>query len=136
MVTAFNDATGRVNPNFVNFGAGAIGSMILVPGLYTWDTGVTIGSDVIIAGLPTDTWIFQIAGTLSIAADVEVILAFGALASNIVWVVEDAVTANAGAHLEGVVLGQTSISLLTGASANSRLLAQTDVVLQKATVTN
>ncbi|KAJ7494811.1 ice-binding protein, partial [Mycena galericulata] len=136
MVTAFNDATGRVDPNFVNLGAGAIGSLILLPGLYTWDTGVTIGSDIIIAGLFTDTWIFQIAGTLSLAANVEVILVLGALSSNIVWVVTDAVTVNAGAHLEGVVLGQTSISLLTGATANSRLLAQTDVVLQKATVTN
>jgi len=65
-----------------------------------------------------------------------VVLAGGALSSNIVWVATGAVTAAAGAHLEGVVLGKTSITLLTGATANSRLLAQTAVALQKATVTN
>ena len=36
------------------------------------------------------------------AAGVKVILAGGALSKNIVWVVSSAVTANAGAHLEGM----------------------------------
>jgi len=81
-------------------------------------------------------WIFQVAGTLSVAAGVKVVLTGGALASNIVWVVSSSVNAGAGAHLEGVILGKTSITLATGATANSRLLAQTSVALQKATVTN
>ncbi|KAJ7513174.1 antifreeze protein [Mycena galericulata] len=136
MGTAFTDATGRVNPNFVNLASGAIGNLVLAPGLYKWGSAVTIGSDVTIAGAATDTWIFQVAGTLSIAAGKKMVLAGGALASNIVWVVTGEVTANAGAHIEGVVLGKTSINLLTGATANSRLLAQTAVALQKATVTN
>ncbi|KAJ7503244.1 antifreeze protein [Mycena galericulata] len=136
MGTAFTDANGRVNPEFNNLASGAIGNLVLAPGLYKWGTGVTIASDVTIAGAATDTWIFQIAGTLSMAAGAKVILTGGAVASNIVWVVSGAVTANAGAHIEGVVLGKTSISLLTGATANSRLLAQTDIALQKATVTN
>lgn len=79
-------------------------------------------------------WIFQVTGTLSIGAGQKVVLAGGALSSNIVWVVTGAVSAAAGAHLEGVILGQTSITLLTGATANSRLLAQTSVVLQKVCV--
>ena len=33
------------------------------------------------------------------------------------------------AHMEGVILSQTSITLGTGASANGRLLAQTAVTL-------
>ncbi|KAJ7503236.1 antifreeze protein [Mycena galericulata] len=136
MGTAFTDAAGRVNPNFVNLDAGAIGGLILLPGLYKWGSGVSIGSDVTISGAATDTWIFQIAGTLSIAAGAKMVLSGGAVASNIVWVVSGAVTADAASHIEGVVLGKTSISLLTRASANSRLLAQTDVVLQEATVNN
>ncbi|KAJ7924198.1 antifreeze protein [Mycena leptocephala] len=136
MGTAFTDANGRVNPTFNNLAGGAIGNLVLGPGLYKWSSGITIGSDVIIAGSATDTWIFQVAGTMSVAAGKKIVLAGGALASHIVWVVSGAVTANAGAHLEGVILGKTSISLLTGATANSRLLAQTAVTLQKATVTN
>ncbi|KAJ6551341.1 antifreeze protein [Mycena capillaripes] len=136
MGTAFTDATGRVNPNFSNLASGAIGGLILAPGLYKWTTGVTVGSDVTIAGGATDTWIFQISGTLSVAAAKKMVLAGGALASNIVWVVGGGVTIAAGAHVEGVILGKTSITLLTGATANSRLLAQTAVALQKATVNN
>jgi len=136
MGTAFTDATGRVNPNFSNLATGAIGGLILAPGLYKWTTAVSIGSSVTISGAATDTWIFQVAGGLSVAAGAKVLLAGGALASNIVWVVSGTVSVAAGAHIEGVVLGKTSITLLTGATANSRLLAQTSVALQKATVTN
>ncbi|KAI0046265.1 antifreeze protein [Auriscalpium vulgare] len=133
---AFNDATGRVNPNFLNLASGAIGGLTLAPGLYKWTTGVSIGSGVTIAGGATDTWIFQVAGTVTVAAAKKIVLTGGALASNIVWVVSGAVSVGAGAHVEGVILGKTSITLQTGATANSRLLAQTSVALQKATVTN
>ncbi|KAJ7927054.1 antifreeze protein [Mycena leptocephala] len=136
MGTAFTDATGRVNPNFSNLASGAIGGLILAPGLYKWTSAVSIGSDVTIAGGATDTWIFQVAGGLSVAAGKKMVLAGGALPSNIVWVVSGSVSAAAGAHIEGVILGKTSITLLTGATANSRLLAQTAVALQKATVNN
>jgi len=136
MGTAFTDATGRVNPNFNNLASGAIGGLVLGPGLYKFTSAVTIGADVTIAGAATDTWIFQVAGTLSVAAGKKMVLAGGALSSNIVWVVSSTVTAAAGAHLEGVILSKTSITLQTGATANSRLLAQTNVALQKATVTN
>ncbi|KAJ7663050.1 antifreeze protein [Mycena rosella] len=136
MGTAFTDATGRVNPDFSNLASGAIGGLILAPGLYKWTSGVSIGSDVTIAGGATDTWIFQVSGTLTIAAAKKMVLAGGALATNIVWVVAGAVTAGAGSHIEGVILGKTSITLQTGTTANSRLLSQTFVALQKATVTN
>jgi hypothetical protein len=136
MGTAFTDATGRVNPNFSNLATGAIGGLILAPGLYKWTTGVSIGSDITITGGATDTWIFQVAGTLTIAAGKSMTLAGGALASNIVWVVAGSVTAAAGSHIEGVILGKTSITLETGTTANSRLLGQTFVALQKSTVNN
>ncbi|KAJ7701108.1 antifreeze protein [Mycena rosella] len=141
MGTAFTDATGRVNPTSailreVGTQTGAIGGLVLGPGLYKWTSGVSIGSDVTIAGGATDTWIFQVSGTLTIAAAKKMVLAGGALAKNIVWVVTGAVTASAGSHLEGVILGKTSITLQTGTTANSRLLSQTSVALQKATVTN
>ncbi|KAJ7850163.1 antifreeze protein [Mycena olivaceomarginata] len=136
MGTAFTDATGRVNPNFNNLASGAIGGLILVPGLYKWTTGVSIGSDVTIFGSATDTWIFQVTGTLTIATGKKIVLAGGALAENIVWVVTGGVTAGAGSHVEGVILSKTTITLQTGSTANSRLLAQTFVALQKATVNN
>jgi len=134
--TAITDAIGRGSPNFTNLANGAIGGLILAPGLYKWTSAVTIGSDITISGGPTDTWIFQVTGTLSLASTHKMVLVGGALSRNIVWVVTGAVTAAAGAHLEGVILGETAITLQTGATANSRLLSQTSVALQQATVTN
>jgi len=135
MGTAFTDAAGRVNPNFINLANGAIGGLILLPGLYKWTGAVSASEDFTILGLlPTDTWIFQVAGTFSIAAGKRAILLGGALNKNIVWVVSGSVSAGAGSHLEGVILGKTSVTLVTGATLNGRILTQTAVALQKATV--
>jgi hypothetical protein len=79
-------------------------------------------------------WIFQITGELGLTAGVKTILSGGALASNIVWAVSESVTLSANSHLEGVVLGKTSITTDTGSSINGRLLAQTNVALQSVSV--
>jgi hypothetical protein len=136
MLTAYSDAAGRITPDFTAHGAGEIGSLTLAPGLYNWTSSVTIGSDVTINGGANDTWIFQVAGDLSISSGVNSILSGGAQAKNIVWQVSGTVTMEAGAHFEGIVLSQTAITLNTGASINGRLLAQTQVDLDQATVTN
>jgi len=134
METAFTDATGRVDPDFTNLASGSIGSSILFPGLYKWTGAVSASADFFIVGSSTDTWIFQIADTFSIAAGTKAVLIGGALNKNIVWVVSGTVAAGAGSHLEGVILGKTSVTLVTGATLNGRILAQTAVALQKATV--
>ncbi|KAJ6526477.1 antifreeze protein [Mycena vulgaris] len=136
MHTAYTDAMGRTPPNFLNLGSGAIGGLILTPGLYHWNSGVTISSDVTIAGGATDTWIFQVTGTLIMANAIHITLTGGALPKNIVWVVTGAVTTGTTSLFQGVILGKTGITLKTGATANSRLLAQTAVALQQATVNN
>ncbi|KAJ6448217.1 hypothetical protein C8R45DRAFT_948125 [Mycena sanguinolenta] len=90
-------------------------------GLYKWTRAVSIGSNVTISGGVTDseaaqegteTWIFQVSGVLSVTPGTKVVLVGGAI------------TAATSAHLKGIVLGKTSITLLTGATANSRLLSR------------
>ncbi len=135
MQTAYTDAAGRLFPNFTELGAGQIGGLTLAPGLYKWSTPVLISTDVTLSGGPNDVWIFQIAGTLKEASATKVILQGGALAKNIFWQVSGTVALGTTAHFEGVILGKTLISLKTGASANSRLLAQTAVTLQMNAVT-
>lgn len=132
--TAYLDAAGRLNPNFIGLGAGAIGGLVLVPGLYKWTTGVSVLADVTISGLATDVWIFQIAGALTVA-DAKKVILVGALAKNIFWQTAGGVTIGAGAHFEGIILSKTVAVLQTGASMNGRVLAQTAVTLQKAIVT-
>ncbi len=135
MQTAYTDAAGRTLPNFTELGAGEIGGLTLVPGLYKWGTGVSISTDVTLSGGPNDVWIFQIAGGITMAATKNVILAGGALPQNIFWQTFGAVAIGTTAHFEGIVLSQTAINVGTGASVNGRLLAQTAVTLQQNAIT-
>jgi hypothetical protein len=135
MQTAYTDAAGRTNPDFLNLGAGNIGGKTLTPGLYKWTTALNIPTDITISGSPTDVFIFQIAGTLKLSSAVRMTLTGGVQAKNIFWVVSDAVTCGTTSHFEGNILGMTGINLQTKATINGRLLAQTAVTLQMNAVT-
>lgn len=137
MGLAYTDAAGRATTDSANIekGAGKIGGLTLNPGVYKWSSDVSISSDVTLSGDENATWILQIAGALSQASDVNVILIGGAKAENIVWQVADGVTIGTNASFHGVILSKTLIAVNTGASVNGRLLAQTAVTLQKNTIT-
>jgi hypothetical protein len=134
MMTAFNDAAGRLSPDHTELASGNLGGLTLPPGLYKWSSTVGIPSNVTLSGGASDTWIFQIAGGITQAAGARVVLAGGALPQNVVWQVSGVVDLGTAAHMEGVILSQTSITLKTGATANGRLLAQTAVTLAGNTV--
>ena len=135
MRSAYTDAAGRPTPDVLNLGTGEIGGKTILPGLYKWTTAVTVSSDVIISGGPTDVWIFQIPGNLTMNPAKNITLAGGAKARNIFWQVAGAVDMGTTAHFEGIVLSKTSITMGTGASINGRLLAQTAVDLDQNAVT-
>jgi len=132
---AYDDAAGRVFPDFTELGAGEIGGLTLEPGLYNWSSALLLSTDVTLSGGPDDIWIFQVAGTLNQANGKRITLAGGALPKNIFWQVAGAVTIGTTAHFEGVILAKTMIAVNTGASVNGRLLAQTAVTLQMNAVT-
>ena len=135
MQTAYLDAAGRVRPDFTELGTGEIGGLTLKPGLYKWGTDVKISTDVTLTGSSTDVFIFQIAGGIKQASATRVNLTGGVLAKNVFWQAADVVTIGTTAHFEGVVLAKTLVAVKTGATINGRLLAQTEVTLQKNTVT-
>ncbi|HEX2674060.1 MAG TPA: ice-binding family protein, partial [Polyangiaceae bacterium] len=135
MLTAYTDAAGRPTPNFLNLGSGTIDGLTLVPGLYNWQSSLTIPSNVTLAGAANDVWIFQISGDLKLSAGKAMTLSGGARAKNIFWQVTGAVDFGTTSHAEGIVLCKTAITLGTGASINGRLLAQTAVNIAGSTVT-
>ena len=135
MQTAYTDAAGRSNPDFINLGAGDIGGKTLTPGLYKWTSAIIIPTNITISGGPDDVWIFQVAGTLNMSSAVRITLSGGAQAKNIYWQTAGAVTLGTTSHFEGIILGKTGINLQTGASINGRTLAQTAVTLQMNAVT-
>ncbi len=135
MLTAYNDAKNRTAATgaFLDAGtAGEIGGLTLAPGVYTWVTNpnVAITMNVTLTGTATDVWIFQIPGTLNQAVATSVILGSNAKAKNIFWQVAGGVTLGTTAHMEGVILSGTAITLGTDATANSRLLAQSAVTFR------
>jgi len=134
MQAAYTDAAGRINPDYLDLGAGSVGGLTLTPGLYKFTSAVIIPTDVTISGGPNDIFIFQVAGTLKMSSAVQVILEGGVQAKNIFWVTSGAVTFGTTSHFEGNILSQTGINLQTGASINGRMLAQTAVTLQMNTV--
>jgi hypothetical protein len=144
MEAAYTDAAGRVNPDAarINLGGGILGGAFpgsatdpLTPGVYTFGTSVIIGADIVFKGSDTDIFIIQMTGDLMQNAHTGVILEDGALAKNIFWQVAGEVVVGPGAHLEGILLVQTSVLFQTGSSLNGRVLAQTRCDLQVATIT-
>ena len=133
MELAFTDAAGRA-PDSTELGAGDIGGMTLAPGVYKWGTGLLIPTNVTLAGSETDVWIFEIAQDLTLSSGTQVLLSGGAMPKNVFWQVSGLVDLGTTAHLEGVVLTQTSVTLRTGATLNGRLLAQTAIDIDGSTV--
>jgi len=133
MQLAFTDAAGRA-PGVTELGAGSIGGMTLAAGVYKWGTGLLIPTDVTLTGNATDVWIFQIAQDLTMSSGARILLTGGAMPRNVFWQVAGLVDLGTTAHIEGIVLAQTSVTLRTGASINGRLLAQTAVNVDGSTV--
>ena len=68
MQTAYTTAAGQTPPDDSELATGSIGRRTLAPGLYAWPSAVTSPTVVTISGNSNDTWIFQIAGNLTISA--------------------------------------------------------------------
>jgi hypothetical protein len=141
MEAAYTDAAGRLNPDAarINLEGGEIGGQELTPGVYTFQTGVLIGSDITFKGTssdsgPTDVFIIQMTGSLNQADGTTVHLLNGVQAKNIFWQVAEEVVVEKTAHLEGILLVQTGVLFETGSSLNGRVLAQTACALQSATI--
>jgi Ice-binding-like len=135
MKTAYTNALGRapgVGPK-LNLGGGTVAGVTLAPGTYTWTGNLDITGDITLKGGANDVWIFQVAGTLDMAANKSIILA-GAQANNVFWQVAGVVTLFPGSHFEGTILAFTKIAMQDGATLDGRALAQTAVTLIANTV--
>jgi hypothetical protein len=137
MVSAYNDARGRINPNFTDLNAGHLAGLTLTAGLYKWSSTVDITNDVILdcQGNANAVFIFQGSSTLGLTSGKRVNLTGGCLANNIFWQMDTAVTLGTYSHFEGSILSGTAITVMTGASVNGRLFGQSAVTLDSNNVT-
>jgi len=127
LTAAYNDAAGRTpipSGPFLNPGAGNIGGLNLVPGLYKFtSTAMISGANVTLTGGPDDVWIFQIAADLEEASSRQIILAGGAQARNIFWQVGTSATIGTFAVFKGTIIANQAITLDTSSATDGRLLA-------------
>ena len=138
MHTAYTTANGLVVPAPTNeFMAGNLNGQTLTAGIWKWSSGVSITNGIVLDGGGDNcaTFIFQIAQDLTVANSAIITLQNGAQAKNIFWIV-----AGSGAVLgtqvdfSGNILCKTLISVNTGGKVTGRLLAQTAVTLNAATI--
>ena len=108
----------------------------MTTGVYTFGSDVTMNSDdITISGNAEDIFIIQMTGSLKVAANIKVKVAGGAQSKNIFWQVAGYVNVGAQAHMEGILLVKTDVTLETDSSLDGRIIAQTACVLQSATIT-
>jgi hypothetical protein len=129
LVTAFNDGAGRTNcPTSV---AGNIGGRTLGPGLYKSTSSLAISSgDLTLSahGRPGAVFIFQIQTKFTTTSGRKVILAGGAQAANVYWIVGSSATLGTTSVVYGSILAHKSISMATGATLHGRALANIGAV--------
>jgi hypothetical protein len=135
MQASYTDGASRTPPDFINLENGELGGLTLAPGLYTFGSSVSISTDVIFSGGTNDVWILQISKDLFEAAAKNVILAGGARAKNIFWIVAGEATIAPTAHFEGIILSMTGCTLQTTASFVGRILCQSLVALDNNSIT-
>ncbi len=135
METAFTSSNNLTVPApVVNLGAGNISGLTIAPGLYKFSTGVLITSPVYLNGNANDTWVFTVSQDLTANTGAKIILGPNVQAKNIYWVVSGQAVLGTNVDFSGIILSKTLISLNTGAKVTGRLLAQTAVTLNSATV--
>jgi Ice-binding-like len=129
LVTAYNAAMARTNcPITVS---GNIGGKTLSPGLYHAPSSLAISSGdltLTASGGSGKVFIFQVTSKLTVTAGRQVILAGGALASNVFWVVGSSATLGTTSIVYGSILAHKSISLATGAVLHGDALAHIGAV--------
>ncbi|NCA81693.1 MAG: DUF3494 domain-containing protein [Opitutae bacterium] len=128
VATAYNEGLNRTHDVLLSAAAYELGGTTLTPGVYKIGAAATVATPFTLdaEGDPEAVFIIQITGALgTTAATGNVVLTNGAQSANVFWIVEGAVSAGAGTHMEGTILGGAGIAFGAATTLNGRLLAGT-----------
>lgn len=126
LTSAYNDAAGRTSTDIVTL-SGNIGGLTLTPGLYKSTSTLALSSGDLTfdaKGQADAVFIIQIASALTVTSGRQVILAGGALASNIFWQVGSSATFGTTSVFKGTIMAMESITFNTGASLDGKAQAR------------
>lgn len=124
LTTAYNNAAGQAST--ANLTGQNLGGLTLTPGVYTFSSSAQLTGTLTLNG--NGVYIFQIGSTLTTASSSAVVLAGGALASNVFWQVGSSATLGTGTSFNGTILALASITATTGATINGAFLARNGAV--------
>jgi hypothetical protein len=125
LTIAYNDAAAR-SVDAISV-AGNLGGMTYGPGLYKSTGSLEISSgDLTLDGQgnANAVWIFQMASTFLVTSGRQVILSGGAQAKNVFWQVGTSATLGSTCVVQGTIMADQAITLVTGAVLNGRALAR------------
>ncbi len=129
MTTAYNDGMSRtLCQTTVD---GNLGGQTLVPGLYWSGSSLEVSSGTLTLDAQGDSngiFIFKMDSSLTTTEGMQVILAGGAQAKNIFWIVGSSATLGTNSVFHGTIMADQSITLTTGASLDGRALARIGAV--------
>ena len=141
LTSAYIDGQGR-SLNAISL-PGQLGGLTLAPGLYSNSSTSGIsgtGANGILTldaqGNANAVWIFQIGSTLTTDPATSIVLAGGAKAANIFWIVGTSATLGTTSVFYGNILADQAITLNTGAVLNGRALTRiAAVTIDASTIT-
>jgi hypothetical protein len=136
-IEAAHTAANNLAPNYAeNLYGGNLSGKTLYPGVYHFTVVINMNEDITLDAQnePNAVFVFTTTFGTVLSPYKKVLLAGGALAENIFWSTAGVALVDVGAHSEGTFLSYTGITINTGGSVNGRLLAQTAVTLQMATI--
>jgi uncharacterized protein with beta-barrel porin domain len=129
LTTAYNTLTTR--PTTANLTGQNLGGLVLVPGVYSFNSSAQLTGALTLNGLgnPNSVFIFNIASTLTTASASVVSLINGAQGGHVFWRVGSSATLGTTSSFTGDILANTSITLNTGATITcGAALARTGAV--------
>ena len=138
LTAAYSEAaTNSTSPTTV---VADLAGLTLYPGRYYSTSTIILSTAVTLdgGGDPNAVFIFQAGSAITTSTNSVVHLQNGAKAANVFWVVGTACTLGTYSTFAGVIMAQTSISILTGAQLEGRALAEVlaPVTLDTNNITN
>ncbi len=128
LVTAYNQAHDTPATSI----AAELGGQLLIPGGYfgTAHGPLQLTGELILDGQDNASavWVFQTDSTLTTASGSSITFVNGGSACNVFWQVGSSATIASGSDFVGTVLALTSITAVTGADIEGRLLARNGAV--------
>lgn len=126
LIAAYNDVAGRTCKDCVML-SGNIGGLTLTPGLYKSDSSLALSTGDLTFDAKENAnaiFIIQIASTLIVRSGRKIILAGGALASDIFWQVGSTANFENFSVFKGTILAMQSITFNPGAKLYGRALSR------------